>query len=311
MKNVFILTSIFVVFAFLAVFLQIQNQKEIKTIAGVENQNYPGLELAVKPERNTNSSDPEILAKAFYLIDVDTALPLFNKNANEKMPIASTTKIASALVVLENYPEQLDDIVTITYKMIAVEGSDIQLRPGERITVKNLLNGLLIMSGNDTAYSLAEYFGGKDKFVAEMNNKVAQIGLRETQYFDPAGLDDRGYSTACDLAILGAYALRNQKFAEIVRTTKKTISSVDGRLTHELTSSNHMLLTDDPYYFPSTIGIKTGFTYAAGHVLVSAAEKDNHKILAVVLNTNEDTIYASAKESRKLLEWGFNNWAWN
>lgn len=310
MKKILILTSIFVVFIFLAIFLQVQNKKETKKIAGVEDQNYPNLELAVMPRQNNDSPDPQILAKAVYLIDVDTAFPLFSKNENEKMPIASTTKIATALVVLENHGDKLNDIVTITSKMITVEGSDIQLRPGEKITVENLLNGLLIMSGNDTAYSLAEYFGGKDKFVAEMNNKVAQIGLRDTAYFDPAGLDDQGHSTARDLAILGAYALRNPKFAEIVRTPEKDIASVDGRLIHKLTSSNHMLLNDDPYYFPPTIGIKTGFTYAAGHVLVSAAEKDGHKILAVVLDTNEDTIFASAKESRKLLEWGFANWGW-
>lgn len=310
MKKVIILSIIFLVFVLLGAFLQTYNRKETKKISGIEDQNYPILELAVMPNRNTDSPDPQILAKAVYLIDVDTAFPLFGKNENEKMPIASTTKIATALVVLENHSDKLNDIVTITAKMISVEGSDIQLRVGEKITVENLLNGLLIMSGNDTAFALAEYFGNKDKFVAEMNNKVAQIGLRDTAYFDPAGLDDRGYSTARDLAILGAYALRNQKFAEIVRTSEKTISSVDGRLIHKLTSSNHMLLNDDPYYFPLTIGIKTGFTYAAGHVLVSAAGKDGHKILAVILNTNEDTIFASAKESKKLLEWGFANWKW-
>jgi len=290
-------------------FIGQHNFKIPRKIAGAQDVKSTDLKISALPHR-VNNTNPQIFAKAVYLIDVDSFLPLYAKNENERLPIASTTKIATALVVLENYGHQLQEIVTITPSMINVEETTIKLRAGEKITVENLLNGLLINSGNDAAFALSQYFGGTKNFIAEMNNKVAQIGLTETQYFDPAGLNDDGYSTARDLAILGAYALRNPKFAEIVRSQDKIITSSDGRIQHDLKMSNRLLQPDDASYFPSTIGVKTGFTYAAGHVLVSAAMKNDHTILGVVLNTNENTIYASAKESKKLLEWGFANWTW-
>jgi len=262
------------------------------------------------PTKKSNFTTPYINAKANLLMDLDSAYILHEDKASEKVPIASTTKIATALVVLENYPDKIQDIVTITGKMINVEGSDIQLRTGEKISVENLLKGLLIMSGNDTAYSLAEYFGGKENFVKEMNTKVNSIGATNTQYKDPAGLNDEGYSTAHDLAMIAAYALRNDKFQLIVKTAKEDIYSSDGLIKHELRNSNRMLHEDEVFYYPYTIGVKTGFTYAAGHVLVSAAEKDGHRLLSVVLNTYENTTTASAKESKKYLEWGFDNWQW-
>lgn len=266
--------------------------------------------LVRPPEKSSGASNPQIAAKSVILVDVPSSYVMFTKNADEKVPIASTTKIMTAMVVLENYRDKLNDVVTITYPMIAVEGSDIKLTTGEKITVESLLKGLLIMSGNDTAFALATYFGGKDAFVAEMNNKAKDLGLQNTNFRDPAGLDDEGYSNARDLAFLAAYAMRHQKFREIVNTQETTVASVDGRVSHELKTSNHMLKSDDAFYYPSTIGVKTGFTYAAGHCLVSAAEKNNHEILGVVLNTSVDSITASAQESRKLLDWGFANWNW-
>lgn len=283
-----------------------------KKVSGAKSDEIlsPTILPAIVPTKKTNISDPNIAAKAVYLIDTASFYPMYAKEEDQKVPIASTTKMATALVVLENHKDKLQDIVTINTKMISVEGSDIQLLPGEKITVENLLNGLLIMSGNDTAYALADYFRGRDAFVKEMNSKVREIGATNTEYQDPAGLDDKGYSTAKDLALIGSYALRNKQFSEIVKTPEKTINSVDGRITHELKNSNRMLRQEEAYFYPYTIGIKTGFTNEAGHVLVSCAEKDGHKILAVVLNTNENTLTASAEESKKLLEWGFNNFTW-
>lgn len=283
---------------------------KLKKISG-ESIGETELIVASYPTKNNEKATPNVWAKAYYLVDVGSARELAAKNADTKLPIASTTKIATALVVLENYGDRLQDVVTITPKMINVEETTIKLRPGEKITVESLLNGLLIMSGNDAAFSLAGYFGGKDNFVAEMNSKVRQLGAENTQYYDPAGLDDRGYSTASELATIAAYALRNPKFAEIVRTPEKTITSTDGRVLHELKSSNRMLRPGEQLYYAPAIGVKTGFTFEAGHVLISAAEQNGHRILAVVLNTNENTIVASAKESKKLLEWGFANWTWS
>jgi D-alanyl-D-alanine carboxypeptidase (penicillin-binding protein 5/6) len=112
------------------------------------------------------------------------------------------------------------------------------------------------------------------------------------------------------LAILGSYALRNEAFSSIVKIPEETIYAVDGRFAHELTNSNRLVRPSENLYSPYAIGVKTGFTYEAGHVLVSAAEKDGHRILSVVLNTYKNTKPASAEESKKLLEWGLNNWTW-
>lgn len=274
--------------------------------ANINNINKPNI----VPVKKVDINGPNIEAKAVYLIDLPALYPMYSKEENYKLPIASTTKIATALVVLENHGNKLQDVVTITPQMISVEGSDIQLRSGEKITVEALLNGLLIMSGNDTAYALADYFGGREAFVKEMNEKVSEIGADNTKYQDPAGLNDQGYSTAHDLALIAAYGLKNSKFSEIVKTPELTVTSSDGKFSHELKNSNRMLRPEETYYYPYAIGIKTGFTNEAGHVLVSSAEKEGHKILSVVLNTNENSLTASAKESKKLLEWGFNNWTW-
>lgn len=284
----------------------------VKKISGakIDLNNLTKSDLVKIPEKKSDFYEPNIYANSVILVDEKSSYELFAKNADQKVAIASTTKIMTALVVLEEYPDRLDEVVTITPQMINIEGSDIQLRSGEKITVESLLKGLLIMSGNDTAYSLAMHFGGKDAFVQRMNDKAQFLGLKETHYKDPAGLDDEGYSTARDLVTIAAYAMRNEKFREIVRTPETNVASVNGAVVHELKNSNRMIRQEEQLYYPLAIGIKTGFTFAAGHCLVSAAEKDDHRIIGVVLNTNENTLTASAKESKKLLEWGFSNWAW-
>jgi len=262
------------------------------------------------PQKRADAVSPQINAKAFYLMDGNNFYPLLGKNENDILPVASTTKMATALVVMENYSKKLNDTVVINSQMVNVVETRIRLLTGEKISIESLLEGLLINSGNDAAYSLAIYLGGLDSFVAEMNAKVKNIGLKKTEFYDPAGLDDRGHSSAKELAVLGAYVLKSKKIAEIVKIPEKTIYSVYGRYAHELINSNRLVKPGETLYLPYAIGVKTGFTYEAGHVLVSAAEKDGHKLIAVVLNTFKDSKPASAEESRKLLEWGFNNWTW-
>lgn len=289
--------------------LQKNNLTQIKNSINADRV-IEGLKISKIPNRNISSKDPKVYAKSSYLIDVDSAYQMYADNEKTKLPIASTTKMITAIVVLEDYSAQLNDTVTITREMINVIPSIINLRPGEKITVINLLHGLLIMSGNDAAYSLADYFGGRKNFVIKMNEKIAQLGLSNTQVKDPAGLSDEGYSTAQDLAVIAAYALRKPEFAKIICIPRETIFSTDNRVKHDLTNSNRLIRSEERSYFPFSIGGKTGFTYEAGHVLVSAAQKNDHQILAVVLNTTEVSNDASAKESKKLLEWGFDNWQW-
>ncbi|MBM2820597.1 MAG: Serine-type D-Ala-D-Ala carboxypeptidase [Candidatus Berkelbacteria bacterium] len=314
-KSVILIAGVLLIMLVLQLVFVSQTLKKTvnKQIAGEKTFGVPIPDrnaLVEPPEKASGFQDPQIYAKAIILMDVKSSYVMYSKNAIEKVPIASTTKIMTAIVVLEDHFDKLNDVVTISYPMIAVEGSDIKLQVGEQITVENLLKGLLIMSGNDTAYAIATYFGGKDKFVSHMNDKVKNLGLIDTQLKDPAGLDDTGYSTAHDLAILATYAMRNDKFREIVKMSETSISSVNGNIIHELKSSNRLIKSDEQLYYPLATGIKTGFTYEAGHCLVSAANKNDHEILSVILNTNENTILASAKESKKLLEWGFNNWTW-
>lgn len=290
--------------------ISIDYSNEPKKVLGENTQNIKVASNMINkiPYKEEGISDPEINAKAYFLMEANSFYPMSGKNEKEILSVASTTKVATALVVLEEYADRLQDVVTITFPMINVIETRIHLLTGEKITVESLLEGLLINSGNDAAYALATHFGGLENFVEEMNNKMEKLGLQNTKFYDPAGLDDRGHSNARELAILGAYALKNQKIAEIVKIPEKTIYSIDGRFKHDLINSNRLVKPNENLYLPYAIGVKTGFTYEAGHVLISAGEKNGNRLIAVILNTYKDTKPASAEECRKLLEWGFNHW---
>lgn len=250
---------------------------------------------------------PSILAHNYILLDQKSNEFLLALNEHQQVPIASTTKIMTASIALENY--KLDDIITVTVAAANQIGSDSHLVDGEKMTVLGLLNCLLIPSGNDAAYALAEHFnGGVDAFVAAMNAKAAKLNMADSHYLDPAGLNASGYSSAYDLSIITRYALKNSIFAHIVSTTEITVNDTSGKRHHDLKNSNH-LITDMAYL--GIIGVKTGYIPEAGHCLVTAAERGNTRLLAIVLNTNYDTITASALEARKLLDFGFNNFNFN
>lgn len=260
------------------------------------------------PYRNSDYYEPtHIWANSYILLDQDSSTIMAQKNSDSQVPIASTTKIMTAIIALENY--DLNEIVTISEKAAYQIGSYSGLNTNERITVKNLLYCLLINSGNDSAYALAEHMGYK-KFITKMNEKAKYLGANNTKYFDPAGLDDNGYSTARDLAFLTSYAMRNKLFRNIVSTTETTVYSEDGLYSHQLENSNRLIIPTEPLYYQYAKGVKTGYTPDAGHCLVSSAEKDDHTIISVILYTLEDTAEASAKESNKLLNWGFDNYNW-
>ncbi len=248
---------------------------------------------------------PFINARSYILIDSDTKYPFVIKDADKPVPIASTTKIMTAIVALETLP--LDRVVTISSNASTIEGSEIFLMRGETMTVESLLYALLINSANDAAIALAEVEGTTDDFVLKMNAKAQLLGLQNTSYRDPAGLNDDGHSTPRDLANLMSYALRFPKFKEIIKVPKHTIRSADGRYEHPLENSNRLIKQDDPLYFANALGGKTGFTYAAGHCLVSVAQTEDTQYISVVLSTYEDTKVASAYESRKLLNWAIAN----
>jgi len=244
------------------------------------------------------------------LADLESGEVLLKHNSNLRVPIASTTKIMTAVVVLENY--NLDDIAEISERAAYQPGADAFLRVGEEIDVKNLLYCMLIKSGNDAALALAEQLDpdspdSVDRFVEIMNTTAIRLKMNDTQYKDPAGLDTSGYSSAQDLFTITKYALNFKLFKDIVSTPKYIVTNTEGTISHPLDNSNRLV---GEYNYMGALGVKTGYMPESGHCLVGAAERDGHTLIAIILKTYADTAPASADEARKLLDWGWANTIW-
>lgn len=286
----------------------VEKQGKVKA-AQIDNTNYSFQDrIETIPQKKDSYYEPEnIWANSYLLLDTGSSHVLTKYNENEIVPIASTTKLMTAIIVLENY--NLDEVVTISEDAAYQIPSVMGLMPEEKITVHDLLYGLLMKSGNDAAYALAEHMEF-DNFIEKMNEKAKYLGLENTHFKDPAGLNDEGRSTARDLSFLASYALKFDTIKEIIRTTEKEVYSINRAYAHQLENSNRLIHYDEPLFYEPSIGGKTGYTPDAGHCLVSAATKDDHTLISVILKTIEDTNDASAKESKKLLEWGFENFIW-
>jgi len=239
------------------------------------------------------ADEPEISAHSAMLFCADTGDVLFERNADERMLIASTTKIMTAIVVLESC--DIDEEVGIIPEHCAVEGSLMYIKPGETYTVRELLMGLMLVSGNDAATALAYHTaGGIEEFATLMNDKARELGMKNTAYKNPHGLDELGhYSTAHDLAILAAYCMENGDFAEIVGTKSCTVG--------ELTYVNHNKLLWD---CGGCLGIKTGYTKASGRSLVSCCEGDGMRLVCVTLGAPDDW-----NDHKKLYDWGYDSFS--
>lgn len=217
----------------------------------------------------------EVSATAAVLMDADMGQVLYEKNGDRQMLIASTTKIMTALVVLEHAAP--DDVITVTPDHMA-EGSSMYLRAGETVRVEELLYGLLLCSGNDAALALTECAGGLVPFVALMNEKASALGMAHTSFANPNGLDADGhYSTARDMAVLAAAAVENPTFRRICSSRSVTIG--------QRTMENHNRLLRQ---VEGCVGLKTGYTRAAGRTLVSCTERDGCRLVAVTLQDGND-----------------------
>ena len=226
-------------------------------------------------------------ASAAVLMDADTGQVLYDHNGSRRMLIASTTKIMTALVALERASP--GDVITVKQKHMT-EGSSMYLRPGERVTVEELLYGLLLCSGNDAAEALADGCGGTASFVRRMNGLAGELGMEDTSFENPSGLDGQAhYSTARDMARLAAYAAGNHTFVRLCSTRSGTIG---GRT---MTNHNRLLRA-----VPGCIGMKTGYTKAAGRTLVSCVRRDGRTLVAVTLQDGNDWADHAA-----LYDWGF------
>ena len=241
---------------------------------------------------------PATSAASFALYDPASGAFLATRDADTPRPMASTTKIMTALVVLEVM--RLDTVVKVPAAAVGIEGSSIYLFVDEEITVRTLLYALLLSSANDAAAALALVTAGSiESFAEQMNRKAAELGLMNTHFVTPHGLhDDAHYSTARDMALLTAAAMENPTFAEIVATTRYTAPQIGTDATRLFLNHNRLLRTYD-----GAIGVKTGFTKASGRCLVSAARRDGLTLIAVTLNDPNDW-----RDHAALFDWGFSQY---
>ncbi len=220
----------------------------------------------------------DISAQSAILVEAGSGRVLYEKNAHDRRLIASTTKLMTALVALESGKE-LSREITVSPEWVGVEGSSIYLRAGEKITLEALLYGMLLRSGNDAALAVAEVCAGSEEaFVAGMNEKAAELGMEDSHFANPSGLNDEGhYSTAYDMALLARACLENETLREMVSTRSISLG--------ERSFTNHNKLL---WQYEGCIGLKTGYTEKAGRTLVSAAEREGMTLICVTLSAPND-----------------------
>ncbi|WP_102027371.1 D-alanyl-D-alanine carboxypeptidase family protein [Salirhabdus sp. Marseille-P4669] len=238
---------------------------------------------------------PGVSAENAVLMEFESGRVLYEKNAHQQKSIASITKILTAIVAIEN--GNLNDVVTVSDRAVRTEGSSIYLKPGDKVKLKDLIYGLMLRSGNDSAVAIAEHVGGSvEGFAHLMNEKARWIGMQNSHFANPHGLEQDGhYSTAYDMALLMRYAMHNQTFAKI----SGTVSYQSETYKYPWRNKNKLLTQ----YYKYCIGGKTGFTRKAGRTLVTSAEKEGMKLIAVTLNASGDW-----NDHTNLYEWGYKSY---
>lgn len=274
------------------------------------SNNLFGLTKKIIPEvaKSTQYSDlpvlgssvgfPVLSSQSVMAVDLVSGVTLYEKDPLRPLFPASTTKIVTALVVLDVY--QLDQVITVG--RVNIVGQKMGLVRGEKITVENLLNGLLIFSANDAAEVLAMSFpGGREEFINLMNKKVESLGLTNTSFSNPTGLDSATqYSTVKDLVTVSKVAMQNPVFSSIVGTKEKIVKSEDEKFTHNLRNINELLGVVD-----GVKGVKTGWTEVARENLVTYIERDGRVIMIAVLGSQD-----RFGETKELIDWIFENYSW-
>lgn len=237
------------------------------------------------------------LGESAILMEEDTKRILVSKNANTKKLIASTTKIMTATLAIES--EKLNKKVKVTDKVLESYGSSIYLSIGEKMKLEDMVYGLIMQSGNDAALMISDYLGGEENFVKKMNEKAKQIGMKNTVFYNPHGLDEKtkNYSTAYDMAILMRYALSLNEFKKITSCKKHIVKTKEK--TYIWRNKNKLL-----YTYKYTTGGKTGYTKKAHRTLVTSASNGKINLIVVTLNDGNDF-----KNHKELYEYGFNNYS--
>ena len=245
-----------------------------------------------------NTDEPTLNSRAAIILDRETETVLYEKNAYSKRAMASTTKIMTAILTIES--GKLNDIVEVSKKAASIGGSVLGLKTGDKISLNDLLYGLMLRSGNDAAVQIAEYLGGSvEGFADMMNQKAKELNLINTHFVTPHGLDNpEHYTTAYELAKLTDYAMNNKTFAKIVNTKQCSIS-INGNQ-KSLNNTNELLGV-----LNGVNGVKTGFTNNAGRCLVTSITRDNWSVICVVLSA--DTKKFRTKDSISLIEYTYKN----
>ena len=243
------------------------------------------------------AAKPDVSARSAVLLEASTGRVLYEKNGYEKMPMASTTKIMTAIVALEN--GDIADYVEVSSNASGIEGSSIWLSAGEKMTLSDMLFGLMLASGNDAALAIAEHVGGSvEGFVEMMNAKAQEIGAYNTHFVNPNGLPvENHYTTAYDLALISAYAMQNDYFCEIVKTQYKTLPW-DGHEWDRVVKNKNKIL----WNYEGGNGIKTGFTKEAGRCLSAGAKRDGMQLVSVVLSASD-----MFGDCMAMMDYGFEN----
>ena len=242
------------------------------------------------------SAEPGVSAGSAILIEADTGRVLYEKNAHDRRSMASTTKIMTAMLVLES--EELDRVVEITQEMVQVEGSSMGLQAGDQVTLETLAYGILLESGNDAANAAAVTLGGSvEGFVEMMNQRAVALGLKDTHFVTPSGLDaEEHYTTAYDLALLGAAAMRLPQFAEVASQSSAKVNFVNPPTVRTFYNHNRLLKE-----LEGCDGVKTGFTKKSGRCLVTSCQRDGVHLIAVTLNAPDDW-----DDHKAMMEYGFS-----
>ena len=248
-------------------------------------------------------SPPEVRAKAALIMDASTGRVVFQRNAHQRLAPASTTKIMTAIVALER--GSLNDKIVIQQRHLAEDPfneSVMGLTVGDVVTLEDLLWGLLLPSGNDAARAIADHIGGsEERFMEMMNEKASELGLKNTHFTNPHGLDEAGhFSSAYDLAVMSRYALANPIFAKIVASRNHIVQA---SRSYQLQSGNELLYPQ--YRVPGVDGVKTGFTENAGDCLVASVTRAGHQVIVVVTGA-EDRVAAAVP----LIDYAFNSFTW-
>lgn len=259
------------------------------------------------------SKEPEISAESAILIDSNTEKILYSKNETKRMYPASTTKILTAILAIEN--SNLSDIVTVPYEALSSIPSGYSVAPlqeGENFTIEELLKVMLIYSANDAANVLAFHISGSiEDFAILMNNKVAELGLKDTNFTNPSGMhNENHYTTAYDLSIIMKYCMKNTTFRKLSLVKNCIIPATDKYEERTFQTTNELLDVSSYYYYKYAIAGKTGFTSQAQNCLVSVSNKDGLELICVVLSVgiNEDNLSAKFIDTKTVFDYGYTNY---